>query len=59
VVNNLRAHLYGRGGLTVYDEPQEVMESEKETCLIVTHHHPFRHSRRLVLSDGQLVACND
>jgi hypothetical protein len=54
VVNNLRAYLHGRGGVTIYDEPQEVLESDGETCLIVTHHHEFPHSKQLHLLDGKI-----
>lgn len=39
VVNNLRAYLHGHDGIIIYDEPQEVINSDNETYLIVTHHH--------------------
>lgn len=56
VVNNLRAYLHGYCGVVIYDEPQEVIQTGKETCLIVTHHHQFPHNRQLQLVDGQLLS---
>ena len=55
VVNNLRAYLHGHNGIVIYDEPLEVIEDEGETYLIVTHHHDFRHTRKVELIEGQLV----
>lgn len=45
MVNNLRAYLHGYKGVTIYDEPMEVISRGKETLLIVTHHHEFQHSK--------------
>lgn len=47
VVNNLRAYLHGYKGVTIYDEPQEVISHGKETLLIVTHHHEFQHTKAM------------
>jgi hypothetical protein len=55
VVNNLRAYLHGLRGIVIYDEPLEVIASDEETYLIVTHHHDFKHNCSLELSDGQLI----
>lgn len=58
VVNNLRAYLHGYKGVTIYDEPMEVISRGKETLLIVTHHHEFQHNKAYELIDGQLMRVN-
>ena len=55
MINNLRAYLYGGKGVIIYDEPQLVIEDQKEsTYLIVTHHHEFKHNVNLLLEEGAL-----
>lgn len=41
LVNNVRAYLYGKNGLTIYDEPQKIINEKEGTYLVITHHGKY------------------